>query len=643
MSIYIDWGYEPSKKEYQDFLYDPNGNTTIIDCIDPENSKCKIEWWGPKRRSLDIAFNERKMLRLAFHDCFLYQNRSGGCDGCLNLDENLDDNDGLQFSVAVLEKLYTDVDFPSSTDLKDLAEFPNEPKLEASPQKLGISRADLWAFAGLVALDEVQQRTKKLCLMDEHGYTCEQNQCYSPFEQAQFESMFETGRSDCVPKDANNPKQGYLASQKEVHPNQHGNGHDTVAYFKSNFGLGPRESLALMGVHTVGKFNPMTAHNDYAWVRSRKERNELFNNEYYQMMSLKPSKVKSYCTGTMNNEPAKAEFQVSAHVFRSLWPGQVPYAGKGNPGFLSWRVQYIRGPTCDAKINDDGNPDDEDFGLSKNKEEFWDKEDWKKCCEGKSNGENPLGCDRSTNGRARLTSSEVGYYFDFKFNNATGLPYGCDIFDKAFQGLDPNREEDQEELSKIGHVGNIVRSEDFKTLNKLQDEGTRSICKKQNRIRDETNGKPIWKTVEMFAKNGKLEVWHKEFLKAYHKMSTNNNENLVKNDGFFMAHGCKCFQNQVDFFGEAKRNTKIGSTKRVDNPMECLDKCEQESECNEFLFNPKNRKCEMYKELNLESNEGRVSTIKKNQLSRFMVHGKIDQCSEESLKYCKAFQNFNFQ
>ena len=99
----------------------------------------------------------------------------------------------------------------------------------------------------------------------------------------------------------------------------------------------------------------------------------------------------------------------------------------------------------------------------------------------------------------------------------------------------------------------------------------------------------------------------------------------------------------MDFFGEAKRNTKVGSNKRVDNPMECLDKCEKESECNEFLFNPKNRKCEMYKELNLESNEGRVSTIKKNQLSRFMVHGKIDQCSEESLKYCKAFQNFNFQ
>ena len=638
--LYIDWEYEPSKKLYQDFLYDPNGNTTIRDCKDPKESKCK-DWWGPQRRSQDIAFNERKMLRLAFHDCFLYEDGSGGCDGCLNLDENLDGNDGLQFSVAVLEKLYTDPDFPSSKDFKDLKEFPNEPKLEASPQKLGISRADLWAFAGLVALDEVQQRTKKLCLMDEHGYTCEQNQCYSPFNQAQFESMFETGRSDCVPKDANNPKQGYLASQEEVHPNQHGNGQDTVAYFKSNFGLGPRESLALMGVHTVGKFNPMTAHNDYAWVRDREERMELFNNEYYQMMSLKPSKIKSYCTGTMNDKPAKAEFQVSAHVFRALWPGQVPYAGEGNPGFLSWRVEYIRGPTCDAKLNDDGIPDDEDFQL-KDKEEFWHKEDWETCCKAKANGENPEGCERSTNGRARLTSSEVGYYLDFKFDSTTGLPYGCGIFDdfEPFQRLDPNREEDQEELSKIGQVGNVVRPEDFKTLKKLSgvDGVARSMCKKQKKIKDEKNGKPIWKTVEMFAENGKLEVWHKEFLKAYHKMSINNNANLVKTEGFFMAHGCKCFQNQVDFWGEAKKNTKVGRTKKVDSPMECLAKCEQESGCNEFLFNPGNRKCEMYRELKMESKEGRDSAMMKNSASRFMVHGKMDQCTEETLKDCKAFQ-----
>ena len=46
--------------------------------------------------------NERKTLRLAFHDCSPYKNGGGGCDGSLSLDENLPDNDGLQFTVAVL-------------------------------------------------------------------------------------------------------------------------------------------------------------------------------------------------------------------------------------------------------------------------------------------------------------------------------------------------------------------------------------------------------------------------------------------------------------------------------------------------------------------------------------------------------------
>ena len=58
----------------------------------------------------------------------------------MNFDENHNDNHGLQHSVAILERLYTDVDYP-----KWRKKWPN---LEASPYDLGMSRADLWAFAG---------------------------------------------------------------------------------------------------------------------------------------------------------------------------------------------------------------------------------------------------------------------------------------------------------------------------------------------------------------------------------------------------------------------------------------------------------------------------------------------------------------
>ena len=97
----FDPNHKDFDQEYGKYLYDPNQDTTLPDCKDPNEALCK-KWWGTTRREQDISFNERKMLRLAFHDCSPYENGGGGCDGCLNLDQNLPDNDGLQFSVAVL-------------------------------------------------------------------------------------------------------------------------------------------------------------------------------------------------------------------------------------------------------------------------------------------------------------------------------------------------------------------------------------------------------------------------------------------------------------------------------------------------------------------------------------------------------------
>ena len=73
--------------------------------------------------------NAAKMLRLGFHDCLKYKDGSGGCDGCLNWDgvgfrfedapnkfkyENVGEtnNNGLKFTVEVLEAIYTDAKFP---------------------------------------------------------------------------------------------------------------------------------------------------------------------------------------------------------------------------------------------------------------------------------------------------------------------------------------------------------------------------------------------------------------------------------------------------------------------------------------------------------------------------------------------------
>ena len=42
------------------------------------------------------------IVRLAFHDCQPYVDGSGGCDGCINFDVNVAENDVLQHSVAIL-------------------------------------------------------------------------------------------------------------------------------------------------------------------------------------------------------------------------------------------------------------------------------------------------------------------------------------------------------------------------------------------------------------------------------------------------------------------------------------------------------------------------------------------------------------
>ena len=105
-----------------------------------------------------------KVLRLAFHDCVPYADGGNfnGCDGCLNnkgmetdmlVDFNTDqavgngpdvtntDNNGLLFTADMLELVFTVKDFPSQA-----------PALAQSMKDSGKSRADLWAFAAMVAV-----------------------------------------------------------------------------------------------------------------------------------------------------------------------------------------------------------------------------------------------------------------------------------------------------------------------------------------------------------------------------------------------------------------------------------------------------------------------------------------------------------
>ncbi len=231
----------PNSAVNSQFLYDPDHRLSTPDCDHPEHFRC-YEWTTGETRRSDLSFRERKAIRLAFHDCVPYEDGSGGCDGCLNLDENRHDNLGLEFTAAILEKLYVDVNFPQMP--------AHSPNLVKSPKDLGMSRADLWAFVGLLALDEHLQFTKTECAYDNYSQMCGYNSsaCYSPLPN--YQKLFKTGRTDCIAKEGASELHQYLASKVEAHPHLAGNGEMTVKYFKDNFNMNGQAALALMGAHT---------------------------------------------------------------------------------------------------------------------------------------------------------------------------------------------------------------------------------------------------------------------------------------------------------------------------------------------------------------------------------------------------------
>ena len=201
----------------------------------------------------------KKILRLGFHDCLTYsddldQDEVNGCDGCLssvgmNLDMyddfnitaharqgpnvNVTNNNGLGVTADILEEIFTNPDFPRTT-----------PSLAKSMKSSGKSRADLWAFASLLALKNG---------VDNNNQGCDGKQCHlhknEPGCRIEWPSIpkFRTGRRDCdTPNDAVKPWHA-KPSRHENHPSPHGNGPETIDFFKEHFDMNSRETIALIG------------------------------------------------------------------------------------------------------------------------------------------------------------------------------------------------------------------------------------------------------------------------------------------------------------------------------------------------------------------------------------------------------------
>lgn len=175
-------------------------------------------------------------LRLSFHDCSgpIEGNADASamdsrCDGCIEFDSFDDHKDLEHRAVEPLEDIYFG---DNEWDTK-------------------MSRADFWAFAGTYAVK----------------FTANQ-----AGTQPAIPYFF--GRQDC----ATSPDVDVSSTTHKVFPSALAGWDATFAWFNASFGYEPRDVVAILGSHTIGRAhssdsgftNPWT----FAWG--------TFNNDYYQ-------------------------------------------------------------------------------------------------------------------------------------------------------------------------------------------------------------------------------------------------------------------------------------------------------------------------------------------------------------------------
>jgi len=252
-----------------------------------------------------------KIVRLAFHDC-LPDSETGGCNGCLNFSgmghegegvlhqgcnknnsckadkaSKETNNNNLVWAARALEMIYEKDDltvplFKKSTPAmyKDIEGF----SIQGSLRENGKSRADLWAFAALTAVELGIQYHNSLC--DSRNMT---NYCGgNPDNDGCVVELplpnFKFGRKDCTLKcEGENSFYGFCTPAEESHPDPHGNGGSVTSFFRKEFKLTGRESVALMGAHTLGHANEqISGFHHYPWAFNFGRK--TINNDYYKIL-----------------------------------------------------------------------------------------------------------------------------------------------------------------------------------------------------------------------------------------------------------------------------------------------------------------------------------------------------------------------
>ena len=482
--------------------------------------------------NLGLQFFPAKLLRLGFHDCLKYVDESGGCDGCLNWEGmntrfpsdqksikfkyNYNDitkgnNNGLEYTVALLEMIYTDKDFP-----KD-----NAPSLPESLKASGKSRADLWAYASKVAIEYSVERNNFHCEGKPKGDTwsgstignsddCQRLLDDDPNDPTIIgrcklilnkEINFKYGRRDCIPANLATP---YKASKTETHPNPEGNGDDTLDFFKSEFNFSGQEVVAIMGAHTLGKMTMEHSLYKYSWTSRG---GHMFNNVYYRNIVRKED---WFIEAEDNNSCDRIGDANGAKPDIKWVPTMNGFTKSGGP--MHWIRTHYSCPNCIHRWT---------------KNQHLNKV-WEECCETKPDNKSCLpdyknhpdkvedinGCEKyrfATNLDDMTINAEMGLYL--KFDQVNGIPVVGE--DGSCSGLKKFNMKVWKKNTKNGTIRDKYR--------RAWDHG----CD-LNMRREPESDEPVSSYFETYA--GNQTRWVEDFIPAFEKMSINGYENSELHD-----------------------------------------------------------------------------------------------------------------
>jgi len=385
-----------------------------------------------------------KFVRLGFHDCMKYTDGTGGCDGCLHFYDqfrvyndkdsgdkrNMDrpdavsgTNNGLAMSADMLELIWTDKDWPPST-----------PSLPESLQASGKSRADLWAFAALVATDYAMAENNKACRSEStkcgHLYTAV-NLSHGCTIQPRRWLRFRTGRRDCPTSDkppsvngraktmSFEPSTGhrwrpYETTKVEMGPNPSGNASMTRDFFRQVFQFSARHTVAIMGAHSLGQMHGGVALWKYKW---QFKQTYFLNNNYYRLLVNKPSVYIGSCHPFRFSGGPNGALASTAWVVR-------PIRKTVSAGPYLWFHSYTRCPYCyraaDGTWVNEETEGDDDFRSTE-------------CCvcHEREASDVPDGCIANISKDETMTAVDMAMIQKFDVNEY-GVPSGCPGFPSSW-------------------------------------------------------------------------------------------------------------------------------------------------------------------------------------------------------------------